>query len=194
VEYESFLGFLSEADIVIASSGAPHYILNEDQVRQVRAKRKGRPLFLIDIAVPRNIEPSVNTLENVFLYDIDDLGKVVEQNRRGREKEAAAAEAIISDEVDKLIARLKAREAAPLIVGLQEQFESIRTAELQRMRGKLGALTPQQEEAIDALTKAILAKIAHGPISEIRKQCSTDEGWPAIETIKRIFRLGGSES
>lgn len=189
IDYDAFQSAMPDIDIVIASSGAPHYILTEAQMRQIRAKRKGRPIFLIDIAVPRNIEPSVNTLENVFLYDIDDLGKVVEQNRKGREAEAAAAELIIGEEVEKLISRLKEREAVPIIVALQDHLEHLRQAELQRMRGKLGALSPQQEEAIDALTKSLMAKIAHGPIMEIRRNAGSDEGWQVIEEVRRIFKL-----
>jgi glutamyl-tRNA reductase len=189
IDYERFLEAMPEVDIVIASSGAPHYIISEAQAREARSKRKGRPLFLIDIAVPRNIEPTVNTLENVFLYDIDDLGRVVEQNRKGRETEAAAAEQIIAEEVEKLVARLKEREAVPVIVALQEQLEQIRQAELQRMRGKLGPLTPQQEEAIEGLTKAMMAKIAHGPITEIRRNAGRENGWQVIEDVRRMFRL-----
>lgn len=189
IDYDAFHAAMPEIDIVIASSGAPHYILTEAQMRQIRSKRKGRPIFLIDIAVPRNIEPSVNSLENVFLYDIDDLGKVVEQNRKGREAEAAAAELIIGEEVDKLVARLKEREAVPIIVSLQDHLEQLRQAELQRVRGKLGALTPQQEEAIEALTKGLMAKIAHGPIMEIRRNAGREEGWQVIEEVRRIFKL-----
>jgi glutamyl-tRNA reductase len=189
IDYTAFQSAMPDIDIVIASSGAPHYILTEEQMRQIRAKRKGRPIFLIDIAVPRNIEPSVNTLENVFLYDIDDLGRVVEQNRKGRDAEASAAELIIAEEVDKLVARLKEREAVPVIVALQEHLETMRQAELQRLRGKLGQLTPQQEETIEALTKALMAKVAHGPITEIRRNAAREEGWQTIEDIRRMFKL-----
>ena len=194
VEYENFQSAMSaEIDIVIASSAAPHFILDEAQMRNIRAKRKGRPIFLIDIAVPRNIEPEVNNLENVFLYDIDDLGKVVEQNRKGREAEAEAAEIIIAEEVDKLVARLKAREAVPVIVALQNHLESIRQSELQRIRAKLGQLSPQQEDAIEALTKSLMAKVAHGPITEIRRNAVRDDGWQTIEDIRRMFKLDSPE-
>ncbi|MBI2684939.1 MAG: glutamyl-tRNA reductase [Acidobacteria bacterium] len=193
IDYDKFLAAMPGIDIVIASSGAPHYILTEAQMRQIRAKRKGKPIFLIDIAVPRNIEPSVNTLENVFLYDIDDLGRVVEQNRKGREAEAAAAEQIVAEEVDKLVARLKEREAVPMIVALQDQLEQVRQAEVQRLRGKLGILTTQQEEAIDALTKSLMAKVAHGPITEIRRNAAREDGWQIIEGIRRMFKLENPE-
>ena len=126
VEYEKFLASMPEVDIVIASSGAPHYILAKDQMRKVMGARRNRPMFLIDIAVPRNIEPSVNQLDNVFLYDIDDLQKVVDQNVEGRAKVAEEAEEIIAEEVARTVARLKEREIAPMIVSLQEQLEQVR--------------------------------------------------------------------
>lgn len=193
VDYSSFLEVMPEIDIVIASSGAPHYILTEAEIRNVRAKRKGRPLFLIDIAVPRNIEPGVNSLENVFLYDIDDLGKVVEQNILGRQTEADAAEVIIAEEVEKLMARLRTREAAPIIVAFQNQLDQIRESEMQRARAKLGPLTPQQEEALEAMTKAMMAKVAHGPITEVRRLAASGDGWRTIEDIRRMFRLETTE-
>ncbi|MBM3782890.1 MAG: glutamyl-tRNA reductase [Acidobacteria bacterium] len=194
VDYEQFHRTLPDTDIVIASSGAPHYIITEALVREARTKRKGRPIFLIDIAVPRNIEPSVNALENVFLYDIDDLGRVVEQNRKGRQAEAEAAEAIVAEEVDKLVARLRVREAAPMIVAIQEHLEKMRQAEVQRLRSKLGALTVQQEEAIEALTKSMMAKVAHGPIREIRRLAAAEDGWPEIEAIRRALRGGEGDA
>ena len=175
--------------MVIASSGAPHYILGKEDLRKALGARRNRPMFLIDIAVPRNIDPAVNELENIFLYDIDDLQKVVETNRRGREREAQDAERIIAEEVDRMMERLRAREAAPLIVNLQKQLDAIRTAELDRMRGKLGALTPQQEEALEALTRGIINKIAHAPIAELRRSASAAEGSANLELIRRLFRL-----
>jgi glutamyl-tRNA reductase len=146
-------------------------------------------VFLIDIAVPRNIEPSVNELDNVFLYDIDDLERVVEANVGERRKRAEQAESIITAEVQRMIARLKAREVAPTIVSLQEQLEQIRVAEMARIRGRLGALTPQQEEAIEALTRGLIAKIAHGPISELRRLAAQPEGMQIVDAIRKAFRL-----
>jgi glutamyl-tRNA reductase len=190
VEYTKFLSFLPEVDIVIASSGAPHYIIVRDDMKRVLEVRRNRPMFLIDIAVPRNIEPAVNELDNVFLYDIDDLQKVVETNVEGRMHSAEEAEAIIREEVERMVVRLKAREVVPTIVSLQEQLENLRASEVSRMRGKLGALTPEQEQALDALTKNIIHKIAHGPISELRRQASQPDGHFFITTIRKVFRLG----
>ena len=189
VEYDRFQSALPDVDIVITSSGAPHYILRRDEMRRVIEARRNRPMFLIDIAVPRNIEPAVNELDNVFLYDIDDLARVVETNVQARRKEAEGAEAIIAEEVERLVERLKAREVAPVIVSLQEQLEQVRRAELEHIRGRLGPLTPQQEEALEALTRGIINKIAHGPIAELRKNAGHPSGTHLVDMIRRVFRL-----
>lgn len=189
VDYDQFLEALPEMDIVITSSGAPFYIIKKTQMRRVIEARKNRPMFLIDIAVPRNIEPAVNEIDNVFLYDIDDLQRVVETNVGERRKRAEQAEKIVAEEVERMISRLRAREVAPTIVSLQDQLEQLRQAELARMRGKLGTLSPQQEEAIEALTRGLINKIAHGPISELRRQAGQPEGIQVIDAIRRLFRL-----
>jgi glutamyl-tRNA reductase len=191
IDYESFQSAVPGVDIVLASSGAPHYILTAAQMRAVMARRRNQPMFLIDIAVPRNIDPEVNKIESVFLYDIDDLGKVVDANLRGRIEVAKEAEAIIHEEVDRMMARLKTREVAPVIVSLQDQLEAWRKGEIERQRARLGALTPQQEEAIDAITRGLINKIAHGPISELRRQASEPGGVHLLGVIRRLFRLGG---
>ncbi len=189
VEYNRFVAKLPEIDIVITSSGAPHYILLKEEMRHVIEVRRNRPVFVIDIAVPRNVDPAVNELENVFLYDIDDLQRVVERNRQGRQQHAEQAERIVDEEVARTMARLKARQAAPAIVHLQKQLEELRQAEIERLRPRFGALTPQQEEALDALTRGIIAKIAHGPITELRRNAGAPDGGEAVELIRRLFRL-----
>ncbi len=189
VEYTKFLSLLPEVDILIASSGAPHYILHKTEMQHVIGVRRNKPMFLIDIAVPRNIAPDVNEVDNVFLYDIDDLQGVVNSNLREREKEAGHAEGIIAQEVERMLSRLKAQEVTPAIVSLREQLELIRVAEIEKMRGKLGPLTAQQQEALDALTRAIVNKIAHGPISELRKQAGDPEGGHVVDAIRKVFHL-----
>jgi glutamyl-tRNA reductase len=191
IDYERFLESLPEVDIVIASSGAQNYILTRDQMRSALSKRRNRPMFLIDIAVPRNIEPEVNQLDNVFLYDIDDLGKVVDTNLKTRVDVAKEAEDIIVEEVERMMLRLKTREVAPTIVSLQEQLELLRKGEIDRQKARLGALTQQQEEAIEAITRGIVNKIAHGPITELRKQAADPSSIHLITTIRRLFRIGG---
>jgi glutamyl-tRNA reductase len=189
VDYTRFLSVLPEVDIVITSSGAPHYIIIRDDMKKVLEARRNRPMFLIDIAVPRNIEPSVNELDNVFLYDIDDLQKVIDTNLQGRQDSAADAEVIIQEEVDRMVARLKAREVAPTIIQLQEELEKLRAAEIARWRSKLGTLTPEQEQALEGFTRSMMNKVAHGPISEIRRQASQPDGHYVISAIRKVFRL-----
>jgi glutamyl-tRNA reductase len=113
------------------------------------------------------------------------------QNRKGREQEAQAAERIISDEVERTLTRLKAREMGPVIVGLQQQLEAVCSGELERVRSKLGTLTPQQQEAVDALMRGIVNKVAHAPIAELRRQASEPGGHTVIEVIRRVFRIDG---
>jgi glutamyl-tRNA reductase len=189
VPYTRFLAALPDVDIVIASSGAPHYIILREDMKKVLEARRNKPMFLIDIAVPRNIEPTVNELDNVFLYDIDDLQKVIETNLQGRQNSAADAEAIIHEEVERMLARLKAREVAPTIVRLQEELERVRAAEIARWRSKLGTLTPEQEQALEGFSKSMMNKVAHGPISEIRKQASQPDGHYIISAVRKVFRL-----
>lgn len=191
VEYDRYLSFMPEVDIVITSSAAPHFILTRDAMRKIIAVRKNAPMFLIDIAVPRNIEPSVNQVDNVFLYDIDDLRKVVDANLQGRKKEAEDAERIVAEEVERMLVRLKTRDVVPMIVSLQEQLENMRQSEIARFHGKLGQLTKQQEDAVDQLTRSLINKIAHGPISELRKQASHPEGHHLVSAVRKVFRLGG---
>jgi glutamyl-tRNA reductase len=191
VDYAKFHATLPEIDILIASSGAQQFILGCEEVQRAISVRRNRPMFLIDIAVPRNIDPLVGKLDNVFLYDIDDLQQVVERNVSLRQKEAEAAERIVEEEVERTILILKTRSVAPTIVALQEQLENIRAAEIERMRSRFGTLTPQQEEAIEALTRGIINKIAHAHIVEIRKEAAKPGGsGPIVSAVRRVFRLG----
>jgi len=189
VEYTRFVAMLPEVDILIASSGAPHYILHKDEMQRVIAARRNRPVFLIDIAVPRNIEPSVNEIDNVFLYDIDDLQEVVNANLRERLKAAERAESLVAEEVERTMARLKVAEVTPTIVGWQERLEQIRAGEIEKARRKYGPFTPEQEQAIEALTRGIVNKIAHGPISEIRNHAGHPEGAHVVAAIRKAFHL-----
>ena len=189
IEYTRFRGILPEVDIVIASSGAPHYLLDKEEMQRVITVRRNKPMFLIDIAVPRNVDPAVNQVDNVFLYDIDDLEEVVNANLRERLKEAEHAEQIVQQEAERMLGRLKVQEIAPTIVSLQGQLELIRITEVERMRRKLGPLSAEQEAALDALTRGIVNKIAHGPISELRRQAGQPEGATVIDAIRRVFHL-----
>ncbi len=189
VEYSRMVGMLPEMDIVIASSAAQQYILTRDDMQRVISARRNRPMFLIDIAVPRNIDPAVNGIDNVFLYDIDDLQQVVESNLRERRKEAERAEVLVAEEVERMMARLHVADVAPDIVRIQAQLEQIRAAEIEKVRRKFGPFTPRQEEAMEALTRAILNKVAHGPISELRQHAGKPEGAQVVDAIRKAFHL-----
>ncbi|MBI4890418.1 MAG: glutamyl-tRNA reductase [Acidobacteria bacterium] len=189
IDYDTFHQRLHEMDIVITSSGAPDYILHKEEMKQVLRRRQNRPIFIIDIAVPRNVDPAVDDLENIYLYDIDDLGREVEQNRLARQREADQAEQIIEEEIQRLFDKMRAREVAPIIVGLQQQLDDLSRAELDRVRSRFGSLTPQQEEALQAYTRGLINKFAHGPMTEIRRAASQPEGDRILSVIRRMFRL-----
>jgi glutamyl-tRNA reductase len=157
-------------------------------MQRVIAARRNKPMFLIDIAVPRNIEPTVNDVDNVYLYDIDDLQEVVNSNLRERMKEAEHAEALVKEEVDRMLARLKVAEVTPTIVGLQEQLEQIRAAELEKLRRR-HHLTPELEQAIEAMTHGMMNKVAHGPICELREHAGQPEGAHVVAAIRKAFHL-----
>ena len=199
VPYEAFPHRLSEMDIVITSSGAPGYVLNREIVQRAIEVRRNEPMFFIDIAVPRNIDPEVNRLEHVFLYDIDDLQGLAARNLKTRLDVAEQAEGIVAEEVTRLQAKLREREVTPTIVSLQAELESIRQEVLERYRPRMGTLGIEQEELLEAITRGIVNKIAHGPISEMRRQASlqksvqtageeTREG-ELVSVVRRMFRL-----
>ncbi len=187
--YEDLVRRLPEMDIVIASSAAPHYVITRSMMRTVMDARKHRPTFLIDISVPRNIEPDVHALDQVFLYDIDDLQKVVDDNLKERAAKADRAEDIVLEELEKALLRLRARGVTPVIVKLQEELERIRREEVEKLRRKLGPVSPDQAEVIETFTRGLMAKIAHGPIAEIRRTAADPDGAALLESIRRAFRL-----
>ena len=151
--------------------------------------RKNRPMFLIDIAVPRNIDPAVNEIDGVFLYDVDDLEGVVNANIQERGKQAERAEKIVAHEVEQMMARLRIEEITPTIISLQEQLEEIRAAEVARTLRRMPGLSAEQRQMIEVMTKSIVNKIAHGPISELRRNAGHPEGGPVIEAIRKVFHL-----
>jgi len=189
IEYERFPAMLHEVDIVVASSGAREYVLTRDEMQRVIALRKNRPMFLIDIAVPRNIDPTVNEIESVFLYDVDDLEGVVNTNIKERSRQAEQAEAIVHSEVEAMMSRLKLEQVTPTIISLQEQLEEIRAAEVMRTLRRMQGLTPEQQQQIETMTKSIINKIAHGPISELRRNAGEPDGDQAIQLIRKVFHL-----
>jgi glutamyl-tRNA reductase len=187
IRFEELFDNVHKADIVICSTSAPHYVIHREHAEKWLTARKNRPIFFIDISVPRNVDPAINQLDNAFVYDIDDLGQVVEANKKQREREASWAEEIVQDEVQKAMRRLASREVVPTIVALEHRLENIRESELERYRGRLNALTPQQREAVEALTKGILNKILHGPITELKSGAGRPEQSSVVQVVRKIF-------
>jgi glutamyl-tRNA reductase len=189
VSFEEIEAQLLEADIVISSTAAPGYVITHDQVKGSMKKRRNRPLFFIDIAVPRDVEPEVNDLENVYAYDIDDLKGIIQVNRGQREEEAIKAERIVEEEVIKFEQWLKTLEVVPTIVSLKEKAETIRQAELKKSLSSLGELSPSQMKSLEALTLSITEKILNDPILFLKQKADRPLGKSYLDTARRLFRL-----
>ena len=187
--FEQLYETADRADIVITSTGAPHAIFRREHGERFLQRRKNRPMFFIDIAVPRDVDAGMSRLDGIFVYDIDDLQSVVSTNLASRRREAERAQQIIEEELDRFTRRMKTREVAPTIVSLQEHLETIRQAEVDRARGRLGKLTPQQEAAIEALTRGIVNKVLHSPITTLKHAAGHPQSTTVVEIIQRIFNL-----
>ncbi|MEZ4600702.1 MAG: glutamyl-tRNA reductase [Syntrophotaleaceae bacterium] len=180
---------LQQADIVLASTGAGEHLLTRSRVEEVIRRRKNRPMFFIDIAVPRNIDPEINEIDNVYLYDIDDLQSVIEANLKERRKAAEKAEIIIDQEIVRFQAWLAGLEIAPTIAALRHRLEDIRRGELEKTLAQLKDLGPREREAIDSLTAAIVKKILHQPITVLKKSQNDMEGEQYLEAVRKLFDL-----
>jgi glutamyl-tRNA reductase len=193
VPFEHFTDHMEHADIVITSTGAPHFIITQSLAEQVIRNRRNKPVFFIDIAVPRDVDPLVNDIDNAFVYDIDDLQQVIDANMKERMKEAGRAEEIVDREVQAFCTRMQSREVAPTIVLLRETYEKVRREEIERHRRLLRDMPPEQQEAalaaIDQVTQAMLNKILHHPITQMKNMSSDPQGAEFIETIRKIFNL-----
>lgn len=189
VRFDDIYEHCSHADIIITSTGSPATIFRREHGEKFLSRRKHRPMFFIDIAVPRDVDPEVNKLDGIFVYDIDDLQDAVASHVESRRQEAEHAENIIAVEVERFQARLQTLHLTPTIVSLQDQFETIRQAELDRVRGRLGQLTPEQEQAIEALSRGIVNKILHTPIRSLKSAAGGPEITTLIESFRKIFDL-----
>jgi len=189
IMFEQLYDTCDKADIVITSTGAPHAIFRREHGELFLSRRRNRPMFFIDIAVPRDVDPGLNKLDGIFVYDIDDLQQAVTSHVADRRKEAERAEAIVALEVQRFQARLQTLDVVPTIVSLQDHLETIRQAEIDRVRGRLGSLSPDQELAVDALTRGIINKIMHTPISTLKTAARESEATTVIDLVRRLFNL-----
>jgi glutamyl-tRNA reductase len=189
IRFDDLYEHCEQADIVITSTGAPVAIFRREHGERFLSRRKNRPMFFIDIAVPRDVAPEMNKLDGIFVYDIDDLQGAVTSNAAGRQKEAARAETIIEEEVERFQARLQSLHVVPAIISLQDYVETIRQAEIERARGRLGKLSPEQEQGIEALTRGIVNKILHTPITRLKSAAAGPDVTTLVDAFRKIFNL-----
>jgi glutamyl-tRNA reductase len=194
VPFEQLYDFAAKADIVITSTGAPHCLFRKEHGEKFLQRRRNKPMFFIDIAVPRDVDSAVNDLDGIFVYDIDDLQAVVSTNLADRTEEARRAEALVTEEVERFVARLQTADVVPTIVSLQEHLETIRQAEIDRVRGRLGSLSAEQEMAIEALSRGIINKIMHTPIVTLKSAAREGEATTkVVDVVRRLFNLRQQE-
>ena len=189
IPFDQFGDQLDQADIVLASTGAPGYILHRKQVEETLRKRRNRPMFFIDIAVPRDIEPAINDVANVYLYDVDDLQGVVQANLKQRHKEAKKAEAIIDEEIGQFYKWLSELDIVPTIVALRKQFDEIRRQELDKTLGKNSNFGESERKALEGLTNAIINKLLHAPIANLKRAQNDPVGDTYVDAVRTLFEL-----
>ena len=194
VSLDELIPQLEEIDILISSTGSPDIILRSSDVKPLMRQRRNRPLFLIDIAVPRDLDPKLNDLENVYLYGIDDLNNVVDINRAERDKEAIRAERIVTEETLKFMLWLGSMEVTPTIVAIREKAEDIRKAELARTLPGLSSLSDKEKQAIEKMTAAMMNKILHHPIVYLKKNDSPSDKKVKLALIRKFFDLDPENS
>ncbi|MFZ0744257.1 MAG: glutamyl-tRNA reductase [Terracidiphilus sp.] len=188
IPFENLYEAASEADIVISSTGAPHPIFRREHGQAFMHRRRNKPMFFIDIAVPRDVDPAVNQLEGIFVYDIDDLQAVAASHMAERSRQAGDAEALIAAEVARFHERQRTVNVAPAIVALQRQGEEIRQTEMKRMQAKLGSLSAEQIAAVEALTRGIVNKFLH-PHMQALKQAARENDSARVEALCDTWSL-----
>ncbi len=180
---------IPEVDIVISSTGATELILRRDEIKPLMRQRNNRPLFLIDIAVPRDLDPKLNSLDNVYLYDIDDLTNVVEVNKSERAKEAAGAERIVDEEVLKFRQWLENMEVGPTIAAIRRQSDATKEQELAKTLANLKDLSEKDKKAVQGLANSIVNKMLHNPMLFLKTDCKPDEKRQKLAMIRKMFDL-----
>jgi glutamyl-tRNA reductase len=190
VQFDAIDERLASCDIVIASTGAPHYVIVPAQVERALHSRRNRNLFFIDLSVPRNVDPAITQIDGAYVYNVDDLQGVADANLEVRQQKASAAEEIVAREVDAFRRRLVAQDAVPTIVELHERLEAIRVAEVEKCLRKLGPVSAEQREAIEMLTTQMINKILHYPILQLKESSDEPHERESLRrTIRKLFGL-----
>ncbi|HJR61536.1 MAG TPA: glutamyl-tRNA reductase [Vicinamibacterales bacterium] len=193
VDWTGMPGAIERADILVTATGAPSAILSRADIARAMKPRRERALFIIDIAVPRDVEPDAGAIEEVFLYNIDDLQGIVKENLARRTAELDRADAIIAAETAKFAAWLQSREIIPTVVALRERFESIRRAELQRLQPKLSSLPPEAQEQVDYITRLIVQKLLLAPTEQLKAVSDNSLAATYSDALNRLFSLPSPE-
>jgi glutamyl-tRNA reductase len=191
IRFEDYLNELAHADILICSTGAQKYVLMKDQMQKVMKERKNRPVFIIDISVPRNIDPEINDLNNVYLYDVDDLRGVVDTNILERQKEAKKAEDIIEEEIETFKKWLSSLDSVPTVIALREKAEAIKKEEVEKLLNRLPEIGEKEKKAIEVMAGSIINKLIHAPTVALREDSEDKD--IMIATIKRLYELDGED-
>ncbi len=194
IPFDQLIEALKPADIIISSTGSPHYVINHAEVARIIKARRNRSMFFIDIAVPRDIDPRVNAIENVYLYDIDDLQEVAEANIKDRQKEAEKAEETVENEVTKFWKWCESLETVPTIRSLRAKLEGIRQIELKKAYSALSSSTEGDRRVLDALTSALVKKILHDPITTLKRSDQDSSGEMLVDAARKLFHLDESET
>jgi glutamyl-tRNA reductase len=188
IALEDLADRLADADVLLSATGGSELTLTRDQVEAALRDRKGRPLFLIDLAVPRNFDPEIQDVDGCFLYDIDDLESVVAAGLAGRRREAERAEAIVAAEAERFREWHASREVVPEIASLRAWAEEVRAAELERARARMG-LTEDQQAAVESVTAQIVAKLLHLPTVRLKEAAAGANGGSYAEAVRHLFGL-----
>jgi glutamyl-tRNA reductase len=189
VQLDGLQEALAEIDVLLTSTGAPSAIVDHTDLAPVVEARRGRPLLIVDVAMPRDIDPSVAELPGVELLDLDDVRAFVEAGLAERRREVGRVRAIVDDERDRFNDSINAREVAPTISALRDRVESLRIAELERQRGRLEGLDPKQREAVEAVTRSVLAKLLHDPTVRLKDAAGTPKGERLSDALRDLFDL-----
>jgi glutamyl-tRNA reductase len=189
IEWGGLPAGLIQADVVLSSTGSPDILLEAADLEAVMAARSGRPLLIVDIAVPRDVDPSVADLPGVTLLDMDDLSAFAARTLDSRRQEVPKAEAIVTEEVERYMGRSAERHVAPLVAALHERGEQIRVAELERFARRLGALDPAQVQAVEALSRGIVAKLLHDPTVTVKAGVGSPAGEQLAQALRQLFDL-----
>ena len=191
IRFDDYLNELAHADILICSTGAPNYVLMKEQMQKVMKERKNRPVFLIDISVPRNIDPEINDLDNVYLYDVDDLQGTVDTNILERQKEAKKAEDIIEEEIETFRKWLSSLDSVPTVIALREKADAIKREEVEKLLKRCPEIGEKEKKAIEGMAGSIINKLIHAPTVALREDAEDRD--ITIATIKRLYGLDGED-